>query len=194
MIQKRTTFRPTYFDALYASDSDPWKLASSGYEREKYAITVASLPKPHYQSAFEIGCSIGVLTQKLAARCDRLLAIDAALASLIEARRRCAKLPNVRIDQMFVPDEWPDDAFDLILLSEVVYFMDEQDVARLTAQTAHCLRPSGNVVLVHWTGATNYPLSGDEAAELFIDMIGPAVNVVSRSRYDAFRIDVLMRE
>jgi SAM-dependent methyltransferase len=193
VTQRRNTFQPAYFDALYAADHDPWKFASSAYEQEKYTITIASLPKTHYASAFEIGCSIGVLTQKLAPRCDDLLAIDAAPASLAEARRRCANLPNVQFEKMFVPDEWPDKAFELILLSEVIYFMDERDVARLAARVARSLNPGGDVVLVHWIGGTNYPLGGDEAVELFIGSIGQNLQIVNRSRFDSFRLDVLSR-
>ena len=193
MTQRRNTFQPAYFDSIYALDPDPWKFASSAYEQHKYAITIASLPKTRYASALEIGCSIGVLTQKLAPRCDYLLAIDAASAPLAEARRRCANLPNVLFEQMFVPDEWPDTSFELIILSEVVYFMDKPDVARLAKKTARSLSHGGNVALVHWTGATSFPLSGDEAVELFIGFIGHDVQIVSGGRFKSFRLDVLSR-
>lgn len=194
VTRRRTTLQPTYFDAIYASDPDPWKFASSVYEREKYAITIASLPNPHCECAFEIGCSIGVLTWELASRCGNLLAVDAASAPIAEARRRCASVPNVKVEQMFVPDERPDQLFGLILLSEVVYYMDERDVARLAAKTIRSLIPGGNVVLVHWIGATNYPLSGDQASELFVEFIGQNVQVASRCRFDSFRLDVLARK
>lgn len=191
MSERRDTFQRAYFDALYAADPDPWKFASSAYEKEKYAITVASLPRTRYASGLEVGCSIGVLTRALAPRCDNLLAVDAAAAPLIEAKRRCADLPNVRFEQMFVPDEWPDLSFELILLSELVYFMDQEHVTRLAQRTACSLRPGGDVVLVHWTGATNYPLSGDKAVELFIRFIGPNLQTIRRSRFASFRLDVL---
>jgi hypothetical protein len=91
---------------------------------------------------------------------------------------------------MFVPEQWPQEVFDLILLSEVVYYMDEQDVGRLASKAAHSLAASGDIVLVHWTGETDYPLTGDEAAGLFIDLIAPSVEVVRR---DPYRLDVLSR-
>ncbi len=121
------------------------------------------MPKPRYRSALEVGCSIGVLTRSLASRCDAVVAIDAAEAPLVEARRRCADLPGVRFEQMFVPDEWPDGEFELILLSEVVYYLSRHDVGRLAARVTRSLAKDGSVILVHWTGETNYPLSGDEA-------------------------------
>jgi cyclopropane fatty-acyl-phospholipid synthase-like methyltransferase len=193
MSGRRPTLRPEYFDTLYAADLDPWKFATSPYERGKYALTLDAMPQPRYRSALEVGCSIGVLTRSLASRCDAVVAIDAAQIPLAEARRRCADLPGVRFERMFVPDQWPDGAFDLILLSEVIYYLSRNDVGRLAARVANSLAKGGSVILVHWTGLTNYPLSGDEAAALFIERIGPAWVVKRGNRYRQFRLDVLSR-
>ena len=65
-----------YFAALYQADADPWRFASSDYERRKYAATLAALPRRAYRREFEVGCSIGVLTSQLARRCEHLLAVD----------------------------------------------------------------------------------------------------------------------
>jgi cyclopropane fatty-acyl-phospholipid synthase-like methyltransferase len=119
MMRATKTLGPAYFDAIYAADPDPWKFASSEYERSKYAVTLATLPKSRYVNALEIGCSIGVLTRQLA---SRLLAVDASAAPLAEARRRCSRFSNTRFEQMFSPKEWPEGTFDLILLSEIVYY------------------------------------------------------------------------
>jgi cyclopropane fatty-acyl-phospholipid synthase-like methyltransferase len=191
MSEPRTTLRPEYFDALYTADLDPWKFATSPYERGKYTLTLNAMPKPHYRSALEVGCSIGVLTRSLASRCDAVVAIDAAQAALVEARRRCADLPGVRFEHMFAPEQWPGGAFEVILLSEVVYYLSRDDVGRLAARVANSLAKLGSVILVHWTGLTNYPLSGDEAAALFIERIGPTFVVDRADRYVEFRLDVL---
>jgi cyclopropane fatty-acyl-phospholipid synthase-like methyltransferase len=144
-------------------------------------------------SALEIGCSIGVFTSALASRCDDLLAIDASRAPLIEAKRRCAEFSAVRFEPMFVPQQWPNGMFDLILLSEVVYYLSADDVARLASRVVLSLAEGSNVVLVHWTGETDYPLTGDQAAEIFIACLERTMRVERRDRYDAFRIDVLVR-
>jgi cyclopropane fatty-acyl-phospholipid synthase-like methyltransferase len=193
MSEPSQTLRPEYFDALYRADPDPWKFAASPYERDKYTLTLDAMPKPRYRSALEVGCSIGVLTRSLASRCHTLIAIDAAQTPLLEARRRCADLPGVRFEHMFVPDQWPNGAFELILLSEVVYYLSRDDVGRLAAKVTNSLAQGGSVILVHWTGLTNYPLSGDEAAALFIERIGPACIVDRADRYAEFRLDVLSR-
>ena len=139
MSEPRQTLKPEYFDALYTADPDPWNFAASAYERAKYTLTLNAMPKPRYRSALEVGCSIGVLTRSLASRCDTVLAVDAARTPLAEARRRCADLPGVRFEQIFVPEQWPNGVFDLILLSEVVYYLSREDVDRLAARVTRSL-------------------------------------------------------
>ena len=87
---------PGYFDDVYRAKADPWNFQSSPYEAAKYAATLAALPRPLYRNALEIGCSIGVLTAQLAARCEQLLSIDVSEQALDQARERCAQLPQVR--------------------------------------------------------------------------------------------------
>ena len=182
---------PTYFEGLYAADSDPWRFATSSYEREKYAATLEALPRPHYDATLEIGCSIGVLTRQLATRCGRLLSVDVADTALAQARDRCADLPHVAFATARVPGDWPEGRYDLIVLSEVVYYLDGADVARLADRVGGVIIPGGDIVLVHWLGETNYPLTGDEAAERFIAAIAAHARVLGQARTDAYRLDVL---
>jgi SAM-dependent methyltransferase len=184
---------PGYFDALYAGQRDPWDFESSAYERAKYDATLAALPRGRYVQALEIGCSIGVLTARLAARCDALTAVDGAAAALAAARRRCAALANVRIERIWVPGEWPKDAtgFDLILLSEVLYYLDAADIARLADRIQQTASPGADIVAVHWTGATDYPLTGDAASEHLIAALGADLELLQNRRHPRYRLDVL---
>ncbi len=149
--QQPNTLGPDYFDGVYRASTDPWQFASSPYEREKYAATLAALPRPHYARAFEIGCSIGVLTAQLALRCGHLLSVDVSETALDQARQRCADLPQVEIKKMQVPSEFPAGEFDLILVSEVGYYWSPPDLARAADQMLAALPPGGQLLLVHWT-------------------------------------------
>ncbi|MDN3563220.1 SAM-dependent methyltransferase [Paeniroseomonas aquatica] len=182
-----------YFEALYAAAPDPWDFEGSDYERGKYAATLAALPQPRYARALEVGCSIGVLTALLAPRCDRLLSLDVAEAALATARARCRGLEGVEFRRMAVPGAWPEGRFDLIMLSEVVYYLDRADVARLVARLDAALAPGGDLVLVHWTGETDYPLSGDAAAELVIAGSAGRLDLTRQERAAAYRLDILHR-
>ncbi|WP_308461644.1 SAM-dependent methyltransferase [Hymenobacter sp. NBH84] len=162
------TLPPAYFNDVYRANDDPWKFETSPYEREKYATTLAALPRPHYDRAFEIGCSLGVLTEQLAPRCGRLLAVDVAEAPLQRARQRCAQLPQVEFRLMRVPEEFPQEQFDLIMVSEVGYYWSPEDLTRAADQLLAALPPGGQLLLVHWTPPVHdYPLTGDEVHEFF---------------------------
>jgi SAM-dependent methyltransferase len=181
---------PAYFEALYAADPDPWRFETSDYERAKYAATIAALPAPRFAAAFEVGCSIGVLTRALAERCDTLLAVDVVDAALDRARARCADLAHVRFARMVVPDAWPDETFDLIVLSEVLYYLAPADIARVAARVETSLRPGGSALLVHWLGETNYPVTGDAAVDAF-ERATARLAVMRRERTGEYRLDLL---
>ena len=182
---------PDYFDALYSADPDPWRFETSEYEKAKYGATLAALPRERYASALEVGCSIGVLTTKLARRCDALLATDVVASALSLARRACAVQPHVRFALMRAPAEWPEERFDLIVLSEVAYYLDSTDLGLLASRVAETLLPSGDVALVHWLGKTHYPLTGDEAAEGFIAAIAGFASPLCQQRTTDYRLDIL---
>ncbi|WP_336492321.1 class I SAM-dependent methyltransferase [Methylobacterium nigriterrae] len=96
MTRHTTSLPPSYFDERYARNPDPWEFATSAYERTKYAVTLNALPQVRYDSALEVGCSIGVLTKALAARCNTVVGLDVAEAALTQARERCRDLRPVR--------------------------------------------------------------------------------------------------
>ncbi|GEO98543.1 class I SAM-dependent DNA methyltransferase [Methylobacterium haplocladii] len=193
MSRHPTSLSPDYFAGLYADDPDPWRFASSDYERAKYAATLAALPRPRYAAALEIGCSIGVLTRQLGGRCDALTALDVVPAVLDTARKTCADQPRIRFLQAAVPGDWPGGRYDLILLSEVAYYLDRADLERLVACVREALLPGGDVVLVHYLGATDYPLSGDEAADGFIQGAAGFAGILAQSRTAEYRLDVLRK-
>lgn len=153
-----------YFDRMYADSGDPWGFTSRWYEQRKYALTLAVLPAPSYARGLEIGCSIGVLTAALAQRCTSLVAMDPSPAALSAARDR---VPDaVRLVEGGVPGSWPAGTYDLVVLSEVGYYLDAADLERLLDLVVRDLAPDGVVVACHWRHpVADYPLTGDQVHE-----------------------------
>ena len=184
----------TYFDALYAGDPDPWGFRVRDYERAKYEDTLAALDGRRFRRAVEVGCSVGELTARLGPSCEALLGVDIAEAPLELARARNAGLPNVSFARMSLPDERPEGRFDLIVLSEVLYYFSLDDLNRVAAWVCEALEPGGVALLVHWLGETpDYPLTGDEAVETFLTATGPALTTDRRWRRELYRLDRLVR-
>ncbi len=182
----------SYFDDLYGRDADPWRFETSDYERGKYADTVAALSLPRYGRVLEVGCSIGVLTAMLAERADHLVATDVAEAALAVARKRLDAAPGVRFERTAFPGETPEGPFDLIVLSEVLYYLSAADLRRAASTVVDRLGPEGEVLLVHWLGETpDYPLTGDAAADGFLAAACPPLTTVRRERRERYRLELL---
>jgi protein-L-isoaspartate O-methyltransferase len=192
MNENKQSLQPGYFEDLYNNDSDPWQYENSEYEAEKYATTIDSLAKPKYKNAFEIGGSIGVLTAMLADRCDSLLSIDVSEAAQQKAKQRCQNLNNVRFQIMQLPQEYPDEMFDLTVLSEVGYYFCWDDLHKVQKLIIEHLQPNGHLLLVHWTPkAASYPLTGDEVHESFLQL--PNLKHLKGLRKEQYRLDLFER-
>jgi 2-polyprenyl-3-methyl-5-hydroxy-6-metoxy-1,4-benzoquinol methylase len=187
----KSSRRAQHFERLYRENPDPWRFTTSLYEEQKYEATLSALGSRRFRMALEVGCSIGVLTNRLAARCDTLTGLDFAPSAVAAARARCARLPGVTIEQAQVPRQWPAGSFDLILFSEVLYFLDKSDLADTCAHTLRSLLPGGLVLLVNYTGETDDPLSGDEAALSFIEAAAPTLQPILQRRESHYRLDLL---
>jgi hypothetical protein len=90
---------------------------------------------------------------------------------------------------MRIPAEWPEGHFDAMLFSEVLYYLSPADLAETARRTRASLRPGGIALLVHYTLPTNYPATGDRAAEDFIATTGYAVTLQQREA--EYRLDLL---
>lgn len=186
----------SYFEAVYAASDDPWSFENSAYEAAKYADTLSALGQCRYQHAFEIGCSIGVLTRELAQRCDWMLAVDVNQHALDSARRRCADLPQVEFRRMQLPGEFPDGLFDLVVMSEVGYYWSRPDLERVFEQIDGALAPGGRFLLVHWTPpVADYPLRGDEVHDAALARAAESgcLSPLAGWRRASYRLDLLER-
>ncbi|XGV96645.1 MAG: class I SAM-dependent methyltransferase [Leptolyngbya sp. BL-A-14] len=196
MNPSQSSLSPDYFDSLYSTDADPWKFETSDYEAKKYAATMAALPHDRYRSALEIGGSIGVLTEMLATRCDSLLSLDVSEKAQQKAIERCQALPHVRFQIMQVPQAYPDEPFDLTVLSEVGYYWCLDDLRKAQQLILQHLEPGGHLLLVHWTPYEGYyhnPLSGDEVHESFLALPSSQLRHIKGDRAETYRLDLFER-
>ena len=186
------------FERLYANNPDPWGFESSDYERAKYAETLAALEGRRFDSVLELGCSIGVMSQAIAPHCDRLLGVDIADGALVLARARCEALPHVGFQRGQLPDGFPEMApgsCDLILVSELLYFLSAEDIGRLAACVLRVVSDGGTILVVNWTGETDTPCTGDQAAGLFVAACEAAgFKVELALRRDSYRLERLGRK
>jgi LmbE family N-acetylglucosaminyl deacetylase/protein-L-isoaspartate O-methyltransferase len=180
----------SYFEELYARNPDPWRFTTRWYERRKRALTLASLPREHYGAVLELGCSIGVLTRELAPLVDRMTAIDISATAVEIARERLADRPHVEVLQGDVTAELPPGPFDLIVVSEIGYYLDEAALRALLAALTSRLSDGGELVACHWRPrVADYLLAGDDVDRIARESSG--LRVVTEYRDDDLLLTVL---
>jgi SAM-dependent methyltransferase len=154
---------PDYFDDMFSRDSDPWRFKTRWYEQRKRAVTLACLPGQRYASGYEPGCANGELSASLAERCDALVVSDGSTKAVALARERLAGSPHVDVREAWLPAQWPAETFDLIVVSELGYFLKGDDLADLARRALASLRPGGTILACHWRwGSADCEFDGDE--------------------------------
>lgn len=181
-----------YFDEMYVGTEDPWQLSTRWYEQRKYAITLGLLPQRSYRHGFEPGCSIGTLTAQLARRCDRVTAVDVAAAALHSADARLRQAgcrDRVTLIRSSLDAAWPPGPFDLLVLSEVAYYLRAETLAAVLRRECPRMAPGANIVAAHWRHpVADYPLTGDAAHEVIAQT--PGLAPMGRYRDSDVVIDV----
>jgi SAM-dependent methyltransferase len=171
--RERPRVDASFFDDLYEQAEDPWGFATSDYERQKYAHTISALAGRRFDRALEVGCAIGVFTAKLADVASSILAIDVSERALERARRRLNGHTGVRFARMSFPEECPQGRWDLIVCSEVLYYLDAPAFQRALTRLRESLEAGATVLAVHWRAPTrSYPLLGDEVHDQLLASLG----------------------
>ncbi len=177
-----------FFEAKYQTVADPWNFAGSEYELRRYGATMAALSHRRYKRAFEPGCSVGVLTERLAGICDAVEAIDFSATAVERARERCAALPNVTILCESLADRRSVAEFDLTVLSEVGYYFTPDDWQAKSAGLIASMRPGTVLLGVHWLGTSaDHKMGGDEVHQILRS--NSLLQLEHSERHETFRLD-----
>nr|WP_201594435.1 class I SAM-dependent methyltransferase [Psychrobacter vallis] len=175
------TYSETYFDALYSDSTDPWQYQTRWYEKRKRDMCLAVLPHAQYGNAIELGCGNGVFSELLAHRCQALVSIDGNKNAVELAKQRLAQSSHVRVIQGVIPNGLltlnetllgadslsdslsncppPDQSpFDLIIISEILYYLSPADIDKVVIWIEQNLAIGGTLLCCHW----RYPIDGFE--------------------------------
>jgi len=179
-----------YFDNLYAASTDPWDFAASPYEQEKYQHTITSLAGRQFDRGLELGCSIGILTELLSAQCGSILGVDISEQPVAIARERLKDRSNIDFTVLQIPQQFPGGKFNLIVVSEVAYYLSNDDLQLSRELIFESLTEGGTLCLVHWrTQIEGCMFNGDEVNEYFLQE--PGIRQTYQSINDKYRIDVI---
>lgn len=145
-------FNEHHFENLYRRKKDPWDYTQSSFEREKYQKTLRAIPDG-VESVLEVGSSEGVFTELLLQKGKKVVGIDISETALKRARERLQQYHGQVELRKFniVKDDNLHTTFDLILASEVLYYLgDKKILLSLEEKFFRLLNENGYLLLVHF--------------------------------------------
>jgi SAM-dependent methyltransferase len=169
-------------DRLHAVP-DPWGVESRWYERRKRALALAMLPRERFGDALELGCSTGVMTEALGRRCQRVVAMDGSARAVQAARSRVHGMPHVDVCRGTIPGDLPEGPFDLVVASEVGYFLSPAGLDALADRLHELVSERGVLLLAHWRHpVAGWPLDGPKVHHRLVHAGLPPVVARYRDR------------
>ncbi len=182
------------FEARYRAAADPWGYLDRSYERAKYAATLEACGRGPFRRALELGSSIGVFTALLAPRCEHLVAVERSPTAMARARARLAPLGHEHLELVLgeLPEAIPSQGYDLIVASEILYYLTADELERTLAVLEPELERDGRIVAVHWRPAgPERPLDAAEVHDRL--RAQPWLTPQCRAHTDDYLLDVLER-
>ncbi|OKO73153.1 MULTISPECIES: nodulation methyltransferase NodS [unclassified Bradyrhizobium] len=114
---------------------DPWRLNSNPFEEKRYAQMLRmSQSKEVISNALEVGCAAGSFTERLAPHCQRLMVVDVMPPAIARARQRTKRWSHITWIVADIERFWSSELFDLIVVAEVLYYLDDITEMRAAIQ------------------------------------------------------------
>jgi SAM-dependent methyltransferase len=177
------------FEAKFRNNIDPWDYTHSRFERFKRRILLNACGRYRHGRVLELGCAIGVTTRSLVPYSLRLTAIDASSSALKEATRRLSNANNVRFHRAVLPQQMPRGPFDLIVLSELIYYLPPHRLRPLAVAVIAALAPHGRaVVLNHRRGFDDASMHPAQAHLHLRTLLAKKLAKVSAGSYPHFDV------
>lgn len=92
--------------------------------------------------------------------------MDISPAAAGSATTRLTGEPHVTVEVGGIPADWPGGTFDLIVISELGYYLSTADLGEVSERARASLAPDGVLLACHWRHRTNYPLTAGETHEI----------------------------
>lgn len=137
------------FENKFRANIDPWNYTHSRFERVKREVLLRACGPYKHGRVLELGCAIGETTRGLARLSLRLTAVDASPTALNEAARRAPRDQRIQFHRAVLPGQMPRGPFDLIVVSELVYYLRHHHLQALADRLFAALAPAGMTVVLN---------------------------------------------
>lgn len=183
------------FEEKFQQNPDPWDYERSPFEAFKRNVLLAACGDGVYGRGLELGCANGVTTQRLSRICLQLDALDASPSAISNAASRDYTSRQPHFFKVTLPCKFPRNRYDLIVISEVAYYLQRQDLLLVCQAVVNALAPGGRLVLLHhltpFADAAQVPA---QAQEVMVRFFSRACGRLRRQRLGKFEVAVFKHD
>jgi SAM-dependent methyltransferase len=150
------------FDRLARLHDDAWD-----HNRHHHGFLLARVPRP-CREALEIGCGAGAFSHALAARAERVLALDLSPEMIRLARAREPRRANLELELADV-SHWPfpRERFDCIASIATLHHLDPRE---LLGRMREALRPGGVLLVLDLVADESWLDLARSGAAMFVNV------------------------
>jgi SAM-dependent methyltransferase len=128
----------------------------------------------------------------LAPRCERLVTVDVSPTAVAQARSRLAGHAAVDPIVGAIPAAVPPLPFDLVVASEILYYLSDEDLAATLSLLRRCMVAGAELVAVHWRPpGPERPRDAEQAHAALAS--APWLASVRRDETDDYLLEVFRR-
>ena len=182
------------FERKFRENIDPWNYASSPFERFKRRVLIRACGLVKHGRVLELGCANGETTRALLRISLRLLAVDGSVTAVAAAKRRLGGSTHVSFSRLTIPEEMPRGPFDLIIISEIAYYLPQHRLSLLGRRISASLAHGGRAVVLNhrrmFDDAAQHPAL---AHERLIFHLERSLGLINRAEFPKFAIASLVR-
>jgi SAM-dependent methyltransferase len=182
------------FERKFQKNIDPWNYTYSPFERFKRGVLLRACGLTKHGRVLELGCANGETTLALSRISLRLLAVDGSVTAIAKARQRLARSCNVDFSCLILPEEMPRGPFDLIVISEIAYYLPQHRLSLLGRQVTASLASGGRAVVLNhrrlFDDAAQHPAL---AHRRLISHLQRSLVVLARAQFPKFAVAVFLR-
>lgn len=154
------------FNRFYWLDKDPFGAKDSKYEISKQNRLLELIARQEYRLSLDVGCGNGLLSRRIAAHCEHIIGIDFSSRAVQLAQQNCTGVPNMTLDVADIRNYESSQRFDLIICSEVLYYLQGQALAAVVEKLHRISTPGARLALVGRADAKIVPQSLQQWFEL----------------------------
>jgi predicted TPR repeat methyltransferase len=131
---------------------DAWGYRGTPVHQRPAQRIVAALPRERFGEALEVGCAEGFLSEVLAAHADHLIACDFSDEAIRRARENCREFPQIEFRVADIRRDFPGDALDLCLFSDVLYYLVPREIDATLKEAGKRVKPGGFLMFINEWG------------------------------------------